>query len=247
MQAFSMFNTLFNFGAPIRLLKSLLLTNILVFIVVGAGAFFCQQTLNLSELFLWKVIAALVVGGLLILILTIRYLPAKTFGLANQITMLRGSLIALLFGLIADHSVPWLVVITCSVILILDGVDGWIARRSYTTSNFGARFDMEIDALLLLVLSSLVWQYEKAGIWIFLAGLMRYIFIISSRFLPFLSQPLPPRRRRQTAFVFQAIALIVCISPVFVQPVSSMIALAGFMFLSISFSMDVIFLSRQTR
>ena len=106
---------------------------------------------------------------------------------------------------------------------------------------------MEIDALLLLVLSSLVWQYEKAGIWIFLAGLMRYIFIISSRFLPFLSQPLPPRRRRQTAFVFQAIALIVCISPVFVQPVSSMIALAGFMFLSISFSMDVIFLSRQTR
>ena len=247
MQAFSMFSAPSNFGVPIRLLKSLLLTNVLVFFVIGAVAFFCQQILNLSEMFLWKVSFALVVGGLLVLILAIRYLPSKTFGLANQITMLRGSLVALLFGLIADHWVPWLVVITCSVILILDGVDGWIARRSYTDSSFGARFDMEIDALLLLVLSSLVWQYEKAGVWVFLAGLMRYIFIISSRFFPFLSQPLPPRRRRQTAFVFQAIALIVCISPVFVQPLSSMIALAGFMFLSISFSIDVIFLSRQTR
>lgn len=247
MQAFSMFNALSNLETPIRLFKNLLLINGLVFFAVGAIAFFCQHTLQLSELFLWKVTAAFIAGGVIVTTLAMRYLSAQTLGLANQVTLLRGSLIALLIGLIADYPAPWLVVITASIVLMLDGVDGWIARRLHIANNFGARFDMETDALLLLVLSSLVWQYEKAGPWIFLAGLIRYIFIVSSCLLPFLSRPLPPRRRRQTAFVIQAIALIVSMSPVFVQPLSSVIALAGLIVLTVSFSIDVCYLARNAR
>ena len=35
--------------------------------------------------------------------------------------------------------------------LALDAVDGWVARRTHTESELGARFDMEVDAFLLLV------------------------------------------------------------------------------------------------
>ncbi len=42
--------------------------------------------------------------------------------------------------------------------LALDAVDGWIARRTHTVSELGARFDMEVDAFLLLVLSAYVAQ-----------------------------------------------------------------------------------------
>ena len=45
----------------------------------------------------------------------------------------------------------------------LDGVDGWLARRRGMSSAFGARFDMEIDALLVQVLAILVWRYGKAA------------------------------------------------------------------------------------
>ncbi len=40
-----------------------------------------------------------------------------------------------------------------AVALVLDAVDGAVARRTGTASTFGARFDMEIDAFLIMVLS----------------------------------------------------------------------------------------------
>ena len=44
-------------------------------------------------------------------------------------------------------------VLLSSVALALDGVDGWVARRTRTVSALGARFDMEVDAFLVLMLS----------------------------------------------------------------------------------------------
>ena len=38
-----------------------------------------------------------------------------------------------------------------AAVVALDGVDGWIARRIGRTTVFGARFDMEVDAALMLV------------------------------------------------------------------------------------------------
>ena len=45
--------------------------------------------------------------------------------------------------------------------LILDGVDGKVARRTGTSTALGARFDMEVDAFLILVLS--VYVLDVAG------------------------------------------------------------------------------------
>ena len=36
------------------------------------------------------------------------------------------------------------------VVTMLDATDGWMARRSRMASDFGATFDMEVDALLII-------------------------------------------------------------------------------------------------
>ena len=74
----------------------------------------------------------------------------------------------------------------------LDGVDGWLARRSGLSSDFGARYDMETDALLILVLAVLAWRQEKAGAWIVLAGAMRYLFVAAGYIWTWMTAPLPP-------------------------------------------------------
>ena len=51
----------------------------------------------------------------------------------------------------------WYVVAICIGILALDGVDGWLARRFGTETAFGGRFDMEVDAGVIAVLSVLAW------------------------------------------------------------------------------------------
>ncbi len=97
-------------------------------------------------------------------------------------------------------------VVIASVAAALDGVDGWIARRTRTASAFGARFDMETDALLILVLSALVWRSGKAGAWVLASGLMRYAFVAAATIWPWMQEPLEPSRRRQAVCVVQVVA-----------------------------------------
>ena len=76
---------------------------------------------------------------------------------------------ALLAGLLGEGATPAIAGTVLAIgipALALDGVDGWLARRSRMASDFGARFDMETDAALLLILCALAWQLDKAGAWI---------------------------------------------------------------------------------
>ena len=59
-------------------------------------------------------------------------------------------------------AVPALVALSV-VALVLDALDGWVARRTRTASAFGARFDGEADAFLMLVLSAYV-AAQVAGV-----------------------------------------------------------------------------------
>jgi CDP-alcohol phosphatidyltransferase len=92
--------------------------------------------------------------------------PFTRFGAANFVTMLRVSLVAGVAGLVGEPPSPpiaWLAVGVIVLVTVLDGADGWLARRSGEISAFGARFDLEVDAALILILSVLVWQHGKAG------------------------------------------------------------------------------------
>ena len=103
----------------------------------------------------------------------------RSFGPANRVTLGRATLVGGVTALVADsfQSSPpvTLFVGLTAVALILDGVDGKVARRTGTSTALGARFDMEVDAFLILVLS--VYVSMSLGPWVLLIGAMRYGFV----------------------------------------------------------------------
>jgi phosphatidylglycerophosphate synthase len=173
--------------------------------------------------------------------------PFSRFGPANQMTLVRAALVALVAGFVSEPAVAsiaaaavWLAVI----VELLDGVDGWLARRSSLASAFGARFDMEVDALLIMALAILAWQHGKAGSWVLFSGLLRYAFVAAGWLLPWVSRPLPPSRRRQSVCVVQIAGLCAAVSPIFPAGASAPAAAVSLAALAASFLVDVVWLWR---
>ena len=189
-------------------------------------------------------------GGALLAWLAAKHRAGPGFGAANAVTLARGVLALDLLAVLGSAPgvvLAWSIVVLALLALALDGVDGKVARRLGETSAFGARFDMETDALLILVLCALAWQQGKAGPWILLAGALRYLFVAAGYALPWLARTLPGSRRRQAACVVQIASLIVCLLPVVVPPASDLVALVGLVVLAASFAADVGWLARRAR
>ena len=129
------------------------------------------------------------------------------FGWANRVTLARAVLVAVLAGvcaapeLVRQHGI--VLASLAFAAIALDGLDGWLARMLDGASRFGARFDMEIDALLLLVLSIVVMLADRAGAWVLAIGGMRYAFVLAGAMLPWLQRELPPSTWRKAVCVAQ--------------------------------------------
>jgi phosphatidylglycerophosphate synthase len=96
-------------------------------------------------------------------------------GPASSVTLVRagfalGVAALVAWSLTADMPVPLLVTLA-TVALVLDAVDGWIARRTGTVTELGARFDGEVDAFLILALS--VYVATLFGAWVLAIGVAR--------------------------------------------------------------------------
>ena len=169
-----------------------------------------------------------------------------SFGPADWVTALRAMLTAVLAAMLIPSApaVGANAVVIASVAAALDGVDGWLARRTRTASAFGARFDMETDALLILVLSALAWKSGKTGAWVLASGVMRYAFVAAAAIWPWLHEPLEPSRRRQTICVVQVVTLIAALLPSVGPAMASTIAAAGLAALAWSFLVDILWLWR---
>jgi phosphatidylglycerophosphate synthase len=205
----------------------------------------CSIHFALEPAYLAKAVAVFAAGAAVVLIGLPKHHPFASFGAANQVTVARGVLVALLAGLIGERSdtgAPALAVALATTVAVLDGVDGWLARRTRMASGFGARFDMETDAALIMVLAVLAWQFGKAGVWILCCGLLRYAFVSMSLVLPWLRNPLPPSDRRKAIAVVQMIALIVTLAPVVPVAMSAPVVAMGLAALSLSFLVDIIWL-----
>jgi phosphatidylglycerophosphate synthase len=194
--------------------------------------------------------ALAVVSGAMLAWLWSRHGRAEAFGAANSVTLVRAVLTVLLLallGMVPTPALGWVLVGLGTAGVALDGVDGALARRRNEASSFGARFDMETDALLILVLAALVWQHGKAGPWILAAGLLRYVFVAASWALPWLGAALPPSRRRQAVCVVQIVSLLGALAPIVVLPWSAALALVGLAALVWSFAVDVLWTARHAR
>lgn len=175
--------------------------------------------------------------------------PQTRFGAANRITLVR---LAMVLGLAALLGVPvedrrglaWGVVAVASLAALLDALDGVLARRHGLASAFGARFDMETDALLIAVLSLLIVHFDRAGPWVLLAGALRYGFVAAAWRWRWMALPLPPSTRRQAVCVAQIVTLITALVPVVGAPWAGSIAGLGLAGLIASFAIDTVWLCR---
>jgi phosphatidylglycerophosphate synthase len=194
----------------------------------------------------WAAGGASLLVSTLLLALGLRRRGADRFGAANAVTATRSVLVGVVTALVATtftQPVPTLLlVVVTAIALLLDGVDGWVARRTGSASELGARFDMEVDAFLLLVLSAEVAR--ALGPWVLAIGLMRYAFVAVGRMLPWMNAPLPPRSWRKIVTAANGIALTLAMSGL-VPSVVAVIAVAAALGLLVeSFGRDVVWLVR---
>ncbi len=158
-------------------------------------------------------------------------------------TLVRASLVALLAGLLPElpsERLAFAAVAVAVLAALLDAVDGALARRRGLASAFGARFDMETDALLIMVLASLAAAWGRVGIWVLLSGLMRYLYVGAGLLLPWLRASLPQSRMRQTICVVQVVALIVVLAPFVPPALAAAVAAVALVLLSGSFLADIV-------
>lgn len=205
------------------------------------------SALHLGPWFTWKAGVVFAVTMVVALSAMGGHHPHPRFGAANVVTTGRAAIVAVLAAFIGEPHGPRMATAAATagmVAAVCDGLDGYLARRTGLHSAFGARFDMETDALLIMVLSVLAWTFEKAGAWVLASGLMRYAFVAAALAWPWLGGTLPPSRRRQTVCVVQVVSLVVVLLP-FIGPWLSMpIAAASVALLAWSFAVDVAWLWR---
>src|SRR5262245_2394378 len=165
---------------------------------------------------------------------------------ADWVTLTRTLLIAGVAGLVADSfgrpvSITALVTLS-TVALVLDAVDGQVARRTGTATPLGARLDGEVDAFLILLLSIAV--SEDYGGWVLIIGAARYALLLAGWLIPWLAAPLLPRYWRKVVAAVQGIVLTVAASGV-PDRLAGMIAVgAALLLLAEPFGRDVIWLYR---
>jgi phosphatidylglycerophosphate synthase len=179
--------------------------------------------------------------------------PHRHFGIANTVTLLRAGFNAVLLAVSAemllggafvlDSTARWWLIAAAATALILDGVDGWAARRSHMASAFGARFDMETDALFIMGLALLLTAGGIVGPWVLASGLTYYLFRVACRMWPWLNGPLFPSLRRKTVCVVQVGVLILALVPILPPWAARSLCLTGLTLLFYSFAVDIIWLS----
>ena len=165
---------------------------------------------------------------------------------ADWVTLTRAVLVAGVAGLVADSSsrpVPVTALVTlCIVALVLDAVDGQVARRTGTATVLGARLDGEVDAFLILLLSIAVSR--DYGRWVLAIGAARYALLLAGWLIPWLAAPLPPRYWRKVVAAVEGIVLTVAVSGVLSRLVGMIAVAIALLLLVESFGRDVIWLYR---
>lgn len=198
-------------------------------------------------------------AGLLVVLWWATAAQRHSFGPADWITLARAVLTGGVLALTTDRvsafpDVPgdpsatvfavWLGLVI--VALSLDAVDGPVGRRTATTSAFGARFDMEVDAFLILVLSVAV--VPSVGRWALAIGGMRYVFVLLARVFPRLAAPLPPSVFRKAVAATQGILLLLAAGAIRLTPVPALgitLTALALALLFLSFARDIGWLIRH--
>src|SRR5262250_3141446 len=165
---------------------------------------------------------------------------------ADWVTLTRAVLCAGVAGLVAasfSRPVSITALVTLSAVaLVLDAVDGRVARWTGTATPLGGRLDGEVDAFLILVLSIAVSQVY--GSWVLVIGAARYALLLAGWLIPWLAAPLPPRYWGKVVCAVQGIVLTVAVSGLLDRRTGMIAVAAALLLLAESFGRNVIWLYR---
>lgn len=168
---------------------------------------------------------------------------------ADRVTLIRVVLVGgcativvlSLFGTAPVRS--WWLIALASPALLLDVVDGWVARKTGTANAHGARLDMEIDAAFLAVLS--IAAAFVVGPWVLTIGALRYLFVAASWWRPALRQQLSFSAFRRVTAGIQGVALVVALAPIVPVALATAVTMFALALLMLSFGKDIVSLERR--
>jgi len=171
---------------------------------------------------------------------------SHALGPADWVTLARATLACGVAALVEDafvqsSSATALVALAAAAVL-LDPVDGWVARRTRTESSFGARLDGEVDAFLILVLS--VYVAHSFGVWVLAIGAARYLFALAGWSTPW---QMPPRPWRKVVAGAQGVVLVLAAAEVMPRWLTYVALVAALALLAESFGRDLWWLWRVRR
>ncbi len=173
----------------------------------------------------------------------------RTSTAADRVTLLRGIMAGccatlVVLGLLGDTPLPsWPLFLLALASYLLDGVDGWVARRTSTATLAGGRLDMETDAAFLVVLS--VAAVPTIGVWVIAIGAMRYLYWAAAWWRPALRGQLAFSHFRRITAGIQGGVLVGALIPVVPPIVTAVAAALALALLTVSFGKDVVTLERS--
>jgi CDP-diacylglycerol--glycerol-3-phosphate 3-phosphatidyltransferase len=103
--------------------------------------------------------------------------------MANAITIFRVAMLFVAIYLLYEASLRWVVVAMAMIAaaILLDGLDGWVARKYGKTSQLGAAFDIAGDRIAENALWVVFADLNLIGVWIPLLVLTRGFLVDSIR------------------------------------------------------------------
>ena len=131
-------------------------------------------------------------------------------GPANWVTALRFVIVS--YVLMFFQVLPQTLIISLLTIAVLmDVFDGFIARRTNSQSEFGALFDMEVDAFYVLAMGLYFWFTTDFGWWLLIPGGIRYAYEIIR--ILFVGDGFIPKRQALAVFLagFNFVLLLVAL------------------------------------
>jgi len=96
-------------------------------------------------------------------------------GYANYITGFRFLMIVVFSWYVDIFPIKWMFGYL-TIAVLLDVLDGYVARKYGETSVFGQYFDMEVDAFFVLLMCSYYYLYQGVPFWILIPGVLRYVY-----------------------------------------------------------------------
>ena len=225
------------YGAPVRAVQAFPLIGLIAQLVMGAAV---AATVGLSGAGWLVGVTCAVFLSLALARGLVRYRPDQ-LGPADWVTLARATLAVAAAALVADSfdepAQVGMLVTFSAFALVLDAVDGWMARRSKTESRLGAQFDGEVDAFLILVLS--VYVARSAGGWVLAIGAARYAFFAAGWVLPWMREQLPPRYWRKVVAATQGVVLTIAAADVLPSALTRAALAGALALLCESFGRDV--------